>query len=183
MVPILLLGLSAMQLALQGEKASRNDRDRQIAFQAAEAALIDAEIDIENSPDVAKSRSKLFGKNKLEGFIEGCGTGEQNLFLGLCSHAEDGATPVWLTIDFMERTPSTMRSVPYGRFTGKTFAVGDGSLPAAPPRYIVELVVYNKPGENAETAGQSHFYRITAIGFGARDSTRVVLQTFYRKES
>ena len=42
LVAVLVLGISAAQIALQGEKASRNDRDRQIAFQAAEAALMDA---------------------------------------------------------------------------------------------------------------------------------------------
>jgi type IV pilus assembly protein PilX len=34
------------RLTLLGEKSARNDRDRQIAFQAAEAALSDAEVDL-----------------------------------------------------------------------------------------------------------------------------------------
>ena len=55
LVVVLLLGIAAAQIALQGEKSSRNDRDRQIAFQAAEAALLDAEMDIEQSPDAGLS--------------------------------------------------------------------------------------------------------------------------------
>jgi type IV pilus assembly protein PilX len=182
LVPVLLLGLSAAKLAVQGEKTSRNDRDRQIAFQAAEAALIDAELDIEGSPDGGKSRSELFGSNKLEGFVDGCAAGEESAFVGLCDRATSAADPVWLTVDFMDNGPSTARTVPYGRFTGKTFAAGEGALSARLPRYIVELVAYNKPGESAEVMRQSYFYRITAFGFGARDNTHVVLQTVYRKE-
>jgi type IV pilus assembly protein PilX len=181
LIAVMLLGLSATQIALQSEKASRNDRDRQIAFQAAEAALLDAEMDIEKSPDPTRSRSAIFSKQHTNAFIEGCGAGEENLHLGLCAQAAEGTMPAWLAIDFLNHT-NTATSVPYGRFTGQSFQTGEGSLPARPPRYIVELMAYNKAGESAEVSTRSHLYRVTAIGFGMRDSTRVVLQTFYRKE-
>jgi type IV pilus assembly protein PilX len=42
----LTLGASAAQLAMLGEKAARAERDRLIAFQAAEDAMMDAERDI-----------------------------------------------------------------------------------------------------------------------------------------
>jgi type IV pilus assembly protein PilX len=183
LIATLLLGISAAQIALQGEKASRNDRDRQIAFQAAEAALMDAEMDIENSPDPVRTRSALFSPEKTEGFIDGCATEGSGKFFGLCLHALAGMPPVWLTVDFSDDQSSTARSVPYGRFTGQTFHAGKGSLPARAPRYIVELMVYNKPGESADLSGKTYFYRVTAVGFGARESTRIVLQTFYRKEA
>ena len=93
LVAVLLLGISAAQIALQGEKSSRNDRDRQIAFQAAEAALMDAEMDIEKSPDATKSRSALFSENPvLANFAAGCGAGESNTNLGLCETASPGST-------------------------------------------------------------------------------------------
>jgi type IV pilus assembly protein PilX len=41
---------------------------------------------------------------------------------------------------------------------------------------------YNKEGEGATREDLTYFYRITAIGFGVRDTTQVVLQTFYRKD-
>ena len=56
-------------------------------------------------------------------------------------------------------------------------------MPARPPRYLIELMAYNKAGEDASGDGRTYFYRVTAIGFGMRDTTRVVLQTFYRKEN
>lgn len=182
LIAVVLLGISAAQIALQGEKASRNDRDRQIAFHAAEAALLDAELDIQNSPDATKTRSALFAQNRSDGFTEGCGGGDANRFLGLCSRAVAGTPPVWLTVDFASTTVPTVRSVPYGKFTGKTFQTNKGSLPGKLPRYIIELMVYNKAGESADIAGRSYIYRITAVGFGARETTTVLLQSFYRKE-
>lgn len=184
LIAVVLLGISAAQIALQGEKASRNERDRQIAFQAAEAALMDAELDIENSPDAAKSRSRQFSKDSALGFPgdgeEGCNGGATNRNLGLCKRAADGAPPVWQTVDLSDES-SSAHSVPYGRFTGQSFPTGSGSLPARLSRYVIELMVYDKQGESAEKP--SYFYRVTAIGFGARDTTQVVLQTFYRKEN
>ncbi|HBF50447.1 MAG TPA: hypothetical protein DDX04_08855, partial [Massilia sp.] len=44
--------------------------------------------------------------------------------------------------------------------------------PSQAPRYIVELLA---------SAGADPLYRITAIGFGASEATRVVLQSYYRR--
>lgn len=177
LVVILLLATSAAQIALQSEKASRNDRDRQLAFQAAEAALMDAEMDIENA-DAGTSRSNLFARDIQEGFTDGCGSGT---YLGLCTRTEDGALPVWKTVDFLDES-NKARTVPYGHFTGQVFDAGRGSLPTRRPRYIIELMAYNKEGEGASREDMTYFYRVTAIGFGTRATTQVVLQTFYRKD-
>ena len=47
LILVMLLGVSAAQMGLQGEKATRGERDREVAFQAAEDALTDAERDIQ----------------------------------------------------------------------------------------------------------------------------------------
>ncbi|MGV8900586.1 MAG: pilus assembly PilX family protein [Burkholderiaceae bacterium] len=181
LVAVLLLGISTAQIALMGEKSSRNDRDRQIAFQAAEAALMDAEMDIEKSPDTDKSRSALFSENPvLSDFAAGCGAGESNNKLGLCATASLGAPPIWLLIDFTDAASSTTKTVPFGKFTGQVLQTGKGSLPSKPPRYIIEAINYRAAGEDA-SAQSTYFYRITAMGFGARETTQAVLQTFYRK--
>ena len=185
LVAVLILGTSAAQLALQSEKASRNDRDRQIAFQAAEAALMDAELDIENSPASSASRSKLFSKGSALGFpTEGedvCHAASAGKHHGLCRRTPDGTAPAWQSVDFADDAASSARSVPYGKFTGQSFPAGQGPLPGKLPRYIVELMPYHKQGEGVDQAG--YFYRITAIGFGPRETTQVLLQTFYRKEN
>lgn len=177
LIIVLLLGISAAQIAIQGEKASRNDRDRQIALQAAEAGLLDAELDIEGSPDKDKGRSDIFTSDGGSGFPEsGCATGSS--FLGLCARAEEGVPPVWQTVDFMD-TSAKAASVPFGQFTGYVLQTGEGPLPARQPRYIIEQMLYTKEAEAADKP--TYFYRITAIGFGVRDTTQVVLQSFYRK--
>lgn len=183
LIVISMLGISAAQIALEEEKASRNDRDRQIAFQAAEAALDDAELDIENSPDSAKSRSHIFSPNSSLGFPDddeaSCRSGKGNIYLGLCHHTNEETKPVWLTANLMEESPA-QNAVPYGTFTGRLFPVGKGSLPSKLPKYIIELLAYSQDGESADQV--SYFYRVTAIGFGTRDTTKVVLQAYYRKE-
>lgn len=182
LIVVLLLGVSASQIALQGEKSSRNGRDRQIAFQAAEAALLDAETDIEASPDALHSRSHLFSESGVAGFTEtaeaACASGGNNVFLGVCGYEGEDA-PAWRRADFAISDAASVQSVPYGRFTGQTFPTGAGPLPARLPRYIIEVLPYRKAGAAADEA--RHVYRITAVGFGVRETTQVALQTVYRK--
>jgi len=178
-----ILGISAAQIAIEEDKASRSDRDRQIAFQAAEAALVDAEVDIENSPDTSRSRSHVFSKYSTIGFPgedePGCRAGEGSIYLGLCRHTYKTERPAWLVANLTGEPSSAVNSVPYGTFTGKSFQVGQGTLPVKLPRYVIELMADHLQGESADQV--SYFFRVTAIGFGAREETRVVLQTLYRK--
>lgn len=176
LIVVLLLGVSAAQIALQGEKASRNDRDRQVAFQAAEAVLMDAELDIEGSLS-KDSRSEIFAPDSALHFPEsGCRGGSR--YAGLCASSAADAAPVWLTVDFSDESENA-KSVRYGQFTGQSFQTGKGMLPAKLPRYIIELMPFTLNG--AVATPPTYFYRITAIGFGMRDRTQVVLQTFYGK--
>jgi type IV pilus assembly protein PilX len=181
LIAIMLLGLSATSVTLQGEKSARNERDRQLAFQAAEAALMDAETDIENSPAAGLSRSAIFSEQSAEGFESGCGAGDSNRYLGLCIPRLPGEKPIWQTVDLAETDSAKTISVPYGRFTGQVLQTDQGFLPRQLPRYVIELMTFNQPGAGADDASNIYFYRITAIGFGAHPQTSVVLQTFYRK--
>lgn len=180
---ILMLGLAAARIALQGEKAARNDRDRHIAFQAAEAGLLNAEIDIAHSFDAAISRSHIFTQHSESGFPllheEGCNRGLGNAHLGLCRPAPDGSAAAREGINFFDDTADGAHTVPYGRFTGNQFLAGIAALPAREPRYVVELMVDHKVSQL--TGKPSYFYRITAIGYGASVGTQVVLQSVYRK--
>ena len=171
---VLLLGISAAQISLQGEKASRNDRDRQIAFQAAEAALQDAEMDIENSPD-AKSRSALFSESPVvTDFIDGCGAGDSNTNLGLCATASPGSPAVWLTVDFTGCRCVLNEIRTFRQLHRPKNADREGLLALASwPRYIIEVLGYNAAGAVTDTENKKYFYRITAMGFGARESTQV----------
>jgi Tfp pilus assembly protein PilX len=176
LLALTIIGLSAAQMAAGAEKSARNERDRHLAFQAAEAGLLDAERDIEGGADPASARAALFAGGSALGFAEGCGEGPASPNLGLCAYVP--LAPGWQAADLAGSAAPA--GTPYGKFTGAVLPVGAGALPARAPRYVIELMPLVSAGEDAgQGAGQ--LYRITAIGFGARDNTHVVLQEFYRK--
>lgn len=176
LVVVTVLGIGAAQLSLVNERGARSDRDSEIALQAAEAALVDAELDILGPNSDKAARLCLFNDKDVAPFVQGCGTGAN---LGLCAPTEPGTTPAWMRVDLL---PSGGKSVPYGSFTGQKYLVGKGATPAALPRYIVE-VMPNKGGwqadrlEDASAGRATHIFRVTAIGFGVDAKTLVVLQT------
>jgi type IV pilus assembly protein PilX len=168
---VLILGASAAKLALSGERAARAERDRHIAFEAAEEALMDAERDIEGKAGAGAARQALFDAAHPDGFAPGCGSGDA---AGLCA-AADGGPPAWQAVD-IAGGPSAV----HGQFTGADMQTGQGPLPLRRPRYIVERLQYRAPGAAADAA-PSYYYRVTVMGFGAREGTEVVLQSTYRR--
>jgi type IV pilus assembly protein PilX len=180
----MVLGIGAAQVSLVGERSARNDRDAEVAFQAAEAALIDAERDVLGPNQGAAQRLCVFSSKDVSAFAAGCGG--KGVHQGLCARAEDGAKPVWTTADF---GADSATSVAYGTFTGHVYATANsaagargGALSARAPRYIVEAV-RNLGGwqsgqlQSAGARNASYLFRVTAIGYGVRDETQVVLQT------
>jgi type IV pilus assembly protein PilX len=155
LVVVMLFGVSAAQLTLMNEKSSRNDRDRHIAFQAAEAGLRDAERDIAGG----RVAPKFFPDQA--GACHDIGAHS-----GLCL-ATANAAP-WRLIDFSAPSPS----VHYGQFTGVSFPHGVASLPVQAPRYLIELLSLVAADRQVVMR-----YRVTAVGFGPRQSTQVMLQT------
>jgi len=172
-----LLGAGAARIALMAERGARNDRDAQLAWQAAEAALVDAELDIHGP--APGSRSTLLGAlQNTNAFAADCGqsSGEAPDGLGLCALVDTGA-PAWLTVDFTQ-TGANARTVGFGHFTGREFAAGaNGIQPAQAPRYVIEPLV--DPG-NRDLSSVRYVFRITAMGFGPRPEIQSVAQTIYR---
>ena len=174
---VLIVTVSAVHSALNAEKSARNERDRHIALQAAEAALADAERDIQ-ALDPSSPRAAMFATGSALGFVAGCGKGAAHPGLGLCSRVDAPGVPAWVGAPLSSDDDES--AVEYGAFTGARMPTGAGSLPGRPPRYIIELMPF--PLAGADASGPSaNFYRITAIGFGSRPATKVVLQSFYRK--
>jgi type IV pilus assembly protein PilX len=172
-----LLGVAATQMTLLTERSSRYDRDWQIAYQSAEAALLDAEFDIRGPNTSAAKRLTSFTSTGLLGFTEGCGTGADR---GLCIPAAAGKE-VWYTVDFTDTDTATAKTAAFGEFTGRTLDYGStGVRPSRSPRYIIEAVPDRSPGGSAGV--QRYLYRVTAMGFGPRDDTQAVLQMYFRKE-
>ncbi len=183
LIVVTVLGLAASRIVLMSEKTSRFDRDTQIAFQAAEAALVDAEIDIQGTKDAAgkyippgRRMDKFNASDQTaSAFPVGCGTGEQR---GMCKQ-NVGAKPVWYDVNFMDDSANA-KTVAFGEFTGREFAAGlTGIRPEMAPRYIVEVI----PDPTPSATLNDVLYRITAMGFGPRKETQVVLQVVFRKDS
>lgn len=186
LVVVSMLGVGSAQIAMMSERGSRNDRDQQLAWQAAEAALIDAENDL-----IYSSSSELCGKFAscpttrprgdwlLDGKTtsafpnSGCGTSTMQ---GLCASVSTGK-PAWLTVDFTDT--SSTNTVAFGTFTDANFETGEiGIQPAQAPRYIIEPVTV-RTGD-ASSPESEVVYRVTAMGFGPRTDIQAIVQMLYR---
>lgn len=171
LVAVTLLGVGAVQISIMGERGARNDRDIQVAWQSAEAALIDAEAEM---IDPASTRRNLFDGKAQTGFTAGCGTGATAM--GLCEAVATGTKPAWLLVDFTS-TNSSATTVALGQFTGRSYqAAGLGIQPAQMPRYVIELI----PDPLGDASDPSYVYRVTGMGFGPRPQIQAVIQMVYR---
>lgn len=173
LVVVSLLGVGGAQIALMSERGARNDRDQQVAWQAAEAALIDAEIDMRNT---SSTRQAIFdGKSVLAFPPFGCGTSGSSR--GLCAIAITGK-PSWLTTDFTS-TSGSAPTTAFGTFTSSTFAAGGVGIQAAQaPRYIIEPILALS-GDKANPEPEV-LYRVTTMGFGPRVDIQSMIQMLYR---
>jgi type IV pilus assembly protein PilX len=188
LIIITVLGVGAASLSLVNERSARNDRDSEVAFQAAEAALMDAEIDITGPNTNGNQRLCSFSdKDDISAFVPSCGGpgGSQ----GLCTASASGTAPAWLQVDFSV-TDGSAKSVALGSFTGQTYMkapIGGGSASTARlPRYVIEAIPDNGGYEadqlaSASSGKKKFLYRVTAIGYGVRDETQIVLQSTVRK--
>lgn len=174
-----MLGVAGIQISMMSERGARNDRDLQIAWQSAEAALIDAEFDIYGPG--ASTRRSTFTVGDISVFASGCGL-NGTAVSGLCTLATTGK-PAWLTVDFTA-TGAAARTTQFGDFTGRTFAAGGAGIqPAKPPRYVIEPLRDYVGGGNSRdlSATNPNFvYRVTSMGFGPRPEIQALVQMVYR---
>lgn len=152
LVILSILGVAVIQSSSLSARIAGNEADRTLAFQAAEAALRDAEKDI-RGVCTSNCRSTPIAPETADIFQATCA-------LGLCLPSAVGVTPVW---EVKDNWTTTDRAATYGRFTGAT------ALPVVSqqPQYLIE---YFKLGE-------AFIYRVSATGYGANSSTQVLLQT------
>ena len=200
LVIVSMLGVASMQIAGMGEHGARNDRDVQLSLQSAEAALIDAEVDLQGPNTSNNSRTKIFKSGNAR--FPGSGCLSSGNARGLCALETDPKEKAaWLKVDFegtADPSDGSSEFVEFGEFTGRDFknagaAAGLGIQPALPPRYVIENVTelsasrsgmvtgqYNSALPEGGTASGEQLYRVTAMGFGPRSTTQTVLQTIYR---
>ena len=157
------LSIGALNSAMMEEKMVGNTKDTNVAFQMAEAALRDAEVDI--AANITQTSV----------FTAGCGN-------GLCTPPSTWATPSSTDISKLVDWSNSGITRRYGAFTG----AAPLSLVAQQPVYVIERLsqLPRGPGRSAglgvappPSAGT--VYRITVFATGARPETRVMLQSTY----
>ena len=173
------IALISARITLSDERSSRNDRDRQIAFQSAEMALNDAELDIMD-PDTVRGCS--FGTAKL---ISGQNCSASATGRGLCGKDDAlGNKPIYKDVNWDDTTASR-KYVNYGEFTNRDGAlqVGTPGAPSQAPKYILlqtgaDVIVPYKTATGATTQYQTNTaYRVYALGYGASKDTQVMLES------
>lgn len=193
------IAIVSARLALMGESVARNQLDLQVARQAAEAALRDAEKDLmiangaKEFPGALCLRNSVNTErpvmNQIAQFSPEC-------LRGQCAVREEDR----LKVDFAQAAstpakgeawwpedrgglwgepgvnkPSAKAKQTCPTFTGGVpLGVFTGALPiegvAAQPEYLIELINH----------GNGAFFRITSRGFGYRMGTEVVLQSYFQ---
>ncbi|HEX5865097.1 MAG TPA: PilX N-terminal domain-containing pilus assembly protein [Casimicrobiaceae bacterium] len=157
------LGMSVLNSTLLQEKMAGNTKDTNVAFQAGEAGLRDAEADI--------------ALNVTAGtvFTSSCTN-------GLCTPPSTWPTPLSTDISKVIDWTSSANTRVYGSQTSAP-ALADV---AAPPLYVIEKLssLPVGPGSSiglgvtAPTSGGTA-YRLTVLATGMRPETRVVLQSTF----
>jgi type IV pilus assembly protein PilX len=158
----LTLGASAAQLAMLGEKAARAERDRLIAFQAAEDAMMDAERDINEGlgqpvevplqPPASTSKPAWQAVD-----LAGNGGTEYGAVTGAAMAAGQGSLPFRRPRYLVERVA----------YLAAGAAAGD------PPSHYYRVTVIgfgSRPG--AETVLQASYTRPAAAGGGPEPPVR-----------
>lgn len=197
---ITIVGTLGIRRATIGETLSRNQLDYEVARQAAEAALRDAERDLRlTSPSLMPNALCARSTNRPLADALGAPHFDNNCPRGQCRFdltyydASNYTTvtnpePWWPTVNGKSGRwngdPAGTPSPKPGDATGaNTNCVFDGSVPlgtftgvarlagvAKQPEYLIEYLA----------RGGDKVMRITARGFGADEATEVVMQTYFR---
>lgn len=172
--------MAGLHFLLSSRQVTAYQLEREIAFRAAEMALLDAEGEL-----LAALRAGAAGADaRLAAWPPPgqCGRAAQ---LGLCRPAANAAPPweSWLAA----RGPDEAAGIAVGTFSGITLP----SLPAGTagvgtmPRYVAELLHERPPGEwlgtdYAAGAGPRLRFRITALGNGRDTAVRSLVQSEFQ---
>lgn len=153
-----LIGVTAMNTSTLEQKMAYNFRDRQLAFQAAEAALRDGENFVQNT--------NLGPSN----FSSTCAN-------GLCTEAS-ATTPVWFDQTLKVWTTANLHRT----------ATYSAPEVLQQPTYIIEWLGYvfaagtTPPTGAVPGPGDPEMFRITALATGGTTQARVMLQSTYEKD-
>ncbi|RBP70380.1 PilX N-terminal domain-containing pilus assembly protein [Marinobacter nauticus] len=173
-----IVGVSSMSMTNLEERMAGNFRDHDSAFQAAEAALLDAEEYVESSFDITSAYTSpaCTGANCYSSACTG----------GLCFHGtfENSTTPV------KDCSPGTVKEWEDNSIwstASKTRGLSDqisGTVENA--RYIIEFRCFMPRDPSNATPDADIFaqwspaFRITAVASGTSTDSTVMLQSIYK---
>ena len=160
----LMLGVSVLSVNVMQERTIGNTKDRDLALQAAEAGLREAEREL--IALVAAGNPIPF---------------DDNCTAGLCVPPSQRATPVSASVETLVDWESTSGTPPFRSYPASSPFPGVN----VQPRYVIEKVgnlgipsgESMKLGMAPSSSGTG--YRITARAVGSRPETVVVLQSMY----
>ena len=167
LIVLTLLGLAAMRTTTLEEKMAGGARDYNLALQAAEAALRDAEVDLRAGGIPSPGRSITIASFPPLG-TDACG------ITGLCVVNND-YTQLYSNTTLVNWSGAS--TTVYGAYTGAKPISGVSQA----PRYLMEIVKFHDGGYTVSglSANPSYFIRVTARGWGGSSQTVVTLQALY----
>ncbi|RJX33296.1 MAG: hypothetical protein C4516_02575 [Oxalobacter sp.] len=160
-----MIALSSLSGGTMEEKLAANDRDRQVALQAAEAILREAETSLFSAPP--------FDPFDPDKFTDACQPADGEKLGGLCTELPLATAPRWRTVSWASRKNTRTFASKGGKLRDKF-----GEL-TAQPQYIVEIVSAPYKPNAAVARCEPGIAHITARGEG-RNQSIVILQSTYR---
>jgi len=171
LVLLTIVGVASISSTTLEEKMAGNMREQVNAFQAAESALRDAEIDLETLIGGAGNRDAALGIGN--GYFNTlCSAAFTN---GVCRQpaVPAGTFQTEIVTAAGWDWASVTKTVGYGTFTGASPFTGLFQQ----PRYVIE---YLEEKNDATTTPTTRYFRVSARGWGANANTAVTLQTVYK---
>lgn len=187
-----LLGVTAMSTTSLEERMTQNERDRQTAFQAAEAALREGERYVSSQATSSGVFESSFTDTCTNGLCtrrekdanyptnkdkSPCDTGgiSDRWDMWSCATSHPGNLSVWTTAG-RHRTHANASLVSSKGIT-------------AAPKYIIEFFGYQNDGATPACSplglgvdNCDELYRVTAFATGGTDDAKVMLQSVYQVE-
>ena len=175
---ITFIGISAISTSRLEMKMANNDRSRQLAMQAAEAALREGE-QVVASTNAASLALAVNGGDTCSGGY--CTT--RGLYI---SDKNTNQNAEWCDSDYIPerwQTGCGGTSLEVWTTAGRSFEYSGTAIPdvVQAPRYIIEYIrdvdCYDSPVDSFGC----QLFRITALGYGSSTNSPIMLQSVFRK--
>jgi type IV pilus assembly protein PilX len=189
LLSVTMIGVSSLGTTSLEEAMTKNENNRHMAFQAAEAALRDGERYISDNvtdPTIFKAKftdactDGLCTRREDDTYYseskDPCATGgtSNRWDMWSCPTTHSGNKNVWNS----SNSPQLYRSY-------SNSSLVDSKGVAVAPKYIIEFLGYENDGGSCEISSTAtdpcdEFYRVTAFATGGTNDAQVMLQSIYQ---